>query len=55
MYRIVTKYPVYYGCIPMTAYVVQRLQCGWLFDKWVDIKAFDTYKAAKNLLDILKG
>lgn len=39
----------------MTAYVVQRLECGWLFDKWVDIKAFDTYKAAKNLLDILKG
>ena len=55
MYRIESRYPCYYGCIPVTRYFVQRLQEGFLFDKWVDIKGFDSYKKAKELLDILKG
>lgn len=54
-YRIEHRYPYYYGCIPIDIWVVQRLQKGWLFDKWVDIKGFDTYDKAEQLLNILKG
>lgn len=54
-YRIEHRYPYYYGCIPIDIWVVQRLQKGRLFDKWVDIKGFATYDKAEQLLNILKG
>ena len=38
----------------ITGYFVQRLEEGWLRDKWVDIKGFDRYKDAKELLEILE-
>ena len=53
MYRIISRYPCYCGCIPVTGYFVQRLQEGFLFDRWVDIKGFGSYKEAKQLLDLL--
>lgn len=53
-YRIITKYPCYNGCIPITGYFVQVLKEGRFVNKWVDIKGFDTYKRAKELLQILQ-
>ena len=53
-YRIQHRYPYYYGCIPIDIWVVQKLQRGTLFNKWVDIKGFDTYKRAEELLEILQ-
>lgn len=53
-YRIATKFPCYNGVFPITGYFVQRLEEGWLRDKWVDIKGFDRYEDAKELLEILE-
>lgn len=53
-YRIKTKYPCYDGVFPITGYFVQRLEEGWLRDKWIDIKGFDRYEDAKELLKILE-
>lgn len=53
-YRIVSRYPCYNGCLPITGYFVQRLQEGFFSDKWIDIKGFDRYKDAENLLKILQ-
>ena len=53
-YRIATKFPCYNGVFPITGYFVQRLEEGWLRDKWVDIKGFDGYEDAKELLEILE-
>ena len=53
-YRITTKYPCYNGLWPITGYFVQRLEEGWLRDKWVDVKGFDRYEDARNLLKILE-
>ena len=53
-YRIEHRYPYYYGCIPIDIRVVQVLKEGLFVDKWVDIKGFDTYKRAKELLEILQ-
>lgn len=33
--------------------IVQRYESGFLFGKWVNIKAFDTYKKAEELYNIL--
>jgi hypothetical protein len=54
-YRIDHRYPYYYGCIPIDIWVVQRLQRCFFFDKWVDIKGFDTPERAEELLKILEG
>ncbi len=54
-YRIEHRYPYYSGCIPIDIWVVQRLQEGMFFDKWVDIKGFDTPQRAEELLNILEG
>ena len=50
-YRIVreTKYS---GCIPITTYFVQVRKESRLSYGWTNIKGFDTYKKAKELLDI---
>jgi hypothetical protein len=53
-YRIKHVYPYYYGCIPIDIWVVQVLREGMFIDKWVDIKGFDTYKRAEELLNALK-
>lgn len=53
-YRIITKFPCYDGVFPITGYFVQRLEEGWLRDKWIDIKGFDRYEDAKELLKILE-
>lgn len=54
-YRIEHRYPYYNGCIPIDIWVVQRLERGCFFDKWIDIKGFDTYERAKELLKLLDG
>lgn len=52
-YRI-TQGSGYDGCIPITVYWVQKRKEGIFFDKWENIKGFDTYSRAKKLLDLLK-
>lgn len=54
-YRIEHRYPCYVngGCIPYDGYFVQKLKEGFFVDKWVDIKGFDTYERAKELLELL--
>lgn len=56
-YRIDHRYPCYAngGCIPYDGYFVQRLEEGFFFDKWVDIKGFGDRERAEELLEILKG
>lgn len=45
----------YNGCFPITVYWVQRRVRGGFIrvDKWINIKGFDSYQRAKELLDIL--
>lgn len=45
----------YNGCMPIKVYWVQKLQSGFFSDKWVNIKGFDRYKGAKELLDLLNN
>lgn len=56
LFRIQAKYPVYVdgGCIPYTIFFVQKLEEGFLFDRWVDIKGFEDRKKAEALLNLLK-
>ena len=51
----ITKGQGYNGCIPITVYWVQVLKRGLLSEKWVNVKGFDTYSRAKELLEILQG
>lgn len=55
-FRIHAEYPVYVGggCIPHTIYFVQKLEEGFLSDKWVNIKGFEDRKKAEALLQLLK-
>lgn len=55
MYRLVSLYPYYNGCIPITVYMVQKLEEGWLCDKWVNVKGYEDKKKAEQLLKLLKG
>ena len=55
MYRLVSLYPYYKGCIPITVYMVQKLEEGWLCDKWVNVKGYEDKKKAEQLLKLLKG
>lgn len=52
-YRIVTG-SGYNGCFPITIYWVQVYKNAFWGGKWNNIKGFDTYEAANNLLQILK-
>ena len=54
VYRIKTDV-AYDGCIPVTVYIVQRLQERWFGDKWMDIKGFQDKKKAISLLELLKS
>ena len=56
-YRIQAKYPVYVndGCIPYHIFFVQKLEEGFFFDRWVDIKGFEDRTKAEALLKLLKG
>ena len=53
-YRIISRYPYYNGCFPITGYVVQMNQ-GGLFSSWKDIKAFESKSRAQELLRTLRG
>lgn len=52
-YRITTGQG-YDGCIPITVYIVQKREETFWGEKWVNVKGFDTYKRAKQLLDMLE-
>lgn len=52
-YRIITG-QCYNGCLPITVYWVQVLYKGPIYEKWVNVKGFDTYSRAKELLEILQ-
>lgn len=53
-YRIVKEIR-YSGCIPIVVYCVQVRKDKRLSSEWVNVKGFDTYKRAKELLDVLIG
>lgn len=45
---------VYDGCIPVTAYIIQKRQeRTFLPDKWVIVKGFDVRAEAEKLWNIL--
>ncbi len=53
-FRIVTV-QAYNGCIPITAYMIQRRQeRAFLPDKWVDVKGFEDWRKAERLFELLK-
>lgn len=48
-FRIVTV-QAYNGCIPITAYMIQRRQeRAFLPDKWVNVKGFEDWRKAERL------
>ncbi len=53
-YRIVKEIR-YNGCIPIVVYCVQVRKDKRISSEWVNVKGFDTYKRAKELLDVLNG
>lgn len=53
-YRVISKFPCYDGCLPVTGYFVQVLHVGIIFDKWVDIKSFGSRKEAIKFCNLLK-
>jgi hypothetical protein len=53
-YRIVKEIG-YSGCIPIVVYCVQVRKDKRISSEWVNVKGFDTYKRAKELLDVLNG
>lgn len=55
--RIKSEYPCYTrktGCFPITVYWVQHLVPGFIFNKWVNIKGFDTRKRAEEFKKLLE-
>lgn len=49
LFRIVTV-PAYNGCLPITAYMIQRRQIrSFLPDKWVNVKGYESLKRAEAL------
>ena len=53
-YRII-RGEGYDGCILTIIYWVQVRKDKRLSYEWVNVKGFDTYKRAKELLDVLNG
>jgi hypothetical protein len=53
-YRII-RGEGYNGCIPIIIYWVQVRKDKCISYEWVNVKGFDTYKRAKELLNVLKG
>lgn len=53
-YRIVKEIR-YNGCIPIVVYFVQVRKDKRISSEWVNVKGFDAYKRAKELLDVLNG
>lgn len=52
-FRIVTV-PAYNGCLPITAYMIQRRQVrSFLPDKWVNVKGYESRKLAEQLYKTL--
>lgn len=52
-FRIITM-PAYNGCLPITAYMVQRRQeRTFLSDKWVNVKGYESRKRAEELYKTL--
>ena len=45
----------YDGCLPIIVYWVQVKKHTTFGEKWTNIKGFDTYERAKELLEILIG
>ena len=45
----------YSGCIPIVVYCVQVRKDKRLSSEWVNVKGFDTYRKARELLNILIG
>lgn len=43
------------GCIPIIIYWVQVRKDKCISYEWVNVKGFDTYKRAEELLNVLKG
>lgn len=55
LFRIVTV-EAYSGCMPITAYMVQRReQRSFLPDKWVNVKGYEDKKKALTLYESLIG
>ena len=52
-YRIMTKWG-YNGCIPIVIYWVQVREETFWGSKWRNVKGFDTYASAENLLRALE-
>lgn len=54
LFRIITV-EAYNGCLPITAYMVQRLtqERTFLPDKWVNVKGFEDRKKAESLFELL--
>lgn len=43
------------GCFPIIIYWVQVRKDKRISSEWTNVKGFDTYKRAKELLDVLNG
>lgn len=53
LFRLVTM-PAYNGCIPITAYMVQKkLTRTFLPDKWVNVKGYEDKEKAEELYKAL--
>lgn len=53
-YRI-TRGEGYNGCIPIIIYWVQVRKDKRISSEWVNVKGFDTYRKARELLNVLNG
>lgn len=52
-FRIITV-SAYNGCLPITAYMVQRRQeRTFLSDKWINVKGYESRKRAEELYKTL--
>jgi hypothetical protein len=47
-YRIITKYPCYDGCMPVTGYFVQVYKPTFFGGKWQDVRGLIREKEQKN-------
>lgn len=53
-YRII-RGEGYNGCIPIIIYFVQVRKDKRISSEWVNVKGFDTYRKARELLNVLNG